>query len=156
MYAAVLVPLDGSQSAAAGIPPGLEFAKVFATRLVLLKVLPAPPNGVTDGQGRREYEALRYQAESYLESLKRSLRTRGVIIECLVRCGDPTPVILETAQSLGGALLVITPNGMSPAGPEGAHGSVATELLHRAEGPVVLIRPRTELRDPPSGVAAGR
>jgi nucleotide-binding universal stress UspA family protein len=154
MYTAVLIPLDGSQSAARAIPPALEFAKVFATRLVLLRVLPSIKG--KDGQGRRENDALRYQAESYLESLKRSLRTRGVIIECLVRCGDPASIILEAAQSLGGALLVITPHGMAPASPEGGHGRVATEILQRADGPVVVIRPRAGLGDSPSSVAVGR
>jgi nucleotide-binding universal stress UspA family protein len=150
MYPAVLVPLDGSQSAASGIPPGLEFAKVFATRLVLLRVLPSIKG--KDGQGQRENDALRYQAETYLESLKRSLRTRGVIIQCLVRCGDPVSIILETAQSLGGALVVITLHGMAPERPEDGHGRVATEILQRADGPIVVIR----LRDSPSSVAVDR
>jgi nucleotide-binding universal stress UspA family protein len=146
MYTAVLVALDGSQSAAAAIPPGLELAQAFVTRLVLLKVLPAVD--VTDGSGRRDYDALRFQAEGYLESLKRSLRTRGVRIECVVSGGDPASVILGTAESLGQALLVITAHGMAPPDPDGELGRVAQEVLRRAEGPVVVVRPRIELEGP--------
>jgi len=141
MYSAVLVALDGSQAAAAAILPALELAKALVTRLVLLKVLPT--REVNEGPGWREHEALRFQAEGYLESLGRSLRTRGVRIECLVSSGDPASVILQTAQSFGEALLVITAHGMSPANRDGGLGRVATEVLCGAEGPVLLVRPRT-------------
>jgi nucleotide-binding universal stress UspA family protein len=142
MYAAVLVVLDGSQAAAAALPPAMELAQAFMTRLVLLRVLPVIE--VKDGQGRRDDEALRIQAEGYLESLKRSLRTRGVRIECLISRGDPASVIVGTAQSLGHALLVITTHGMAPPEPEGELSRVAHDVLRKAKSPVVLVRPRAE------------
>lgn len=145
MYSAVLVPLDGSKAAASAIPAGLELAQAMSARLVLLKVLPNLED--TDGPGRRENEALRFQTEGYLESLRRSLRNRGVKIECLVSRGDPASVILGTVQALGDAMLVITAYGMAPPNSEGELGRVAQEVVRKAEGPVVLIRPRAEIQD---------
>jgi nucleotide-binding universal stress UspA family protein len=143
MYSAVLVALDGSQSAAAAIPPALELAQALMTRLVLLKVLPALE--AIDGPARRDDQSRRFQAEGYLDSLKRSLQTRGVRIECLVRRGEPASVILETAEALGNALLVITTHGMAPPDPDGEAGRVAREVLRRADGPVFVVRPPRDL-----------
>lgn len=145
MYSAVLTPLDGSKAAASAIPPALELAQALSARLVLMKVLPAVDEA--DGQRRREHEALRFQTEAYLESLKRSLRNRGVRIDCVVSRGDPAPVILETAQSLGDALLVITARGMAQPDSECELGRVAEQVLRKAQVPVVLIRPRTEIQE---------
>jgi nucleotide-binding universal stress UspA family protein len=146
MYSAVLVPLDGSSSAAAAIPTALELARAFLARLVLLRVLPSREGDAEPH--KRDDDAQRIQAEGYLESLKRSLRTRGVRIESVVSRGDPASVILGTATSLGPALLVITAHGMAPPQAEKELGRVALEVLRRSEVPVVLVRPRLDLEDP--------
>jgi nucleotide-binding universal stress UspA family protein len=140
MYLAVLVALDGSQPAAAAIPPALEMAKAFMARLILLRVVPLAVG--SDGATQRDYDAQRFQAEEYLESLRRSLRTRGVRIESLVRSGDPASEILETIRSLNHPLVVITAFGRTPPQNGGELGTVAQELLRSAEGPVVLVRPQ--------------
>jgi nucleotide-binding universal stress UspA family protein len=145
MYSAVLVPLDGSSSAAAAIPTALELAKAFLTRLVLLRVLPSREGDAESH--KRDDDAQRIQAEGYLESMKRSLRTRGVRIESVVSRGDPASVILGTATSLGQALLVITAHGMTPPEIEKELGRVALEVLRRSDVPVVLVRPRPDLED---------
>jgi nucleotide-binding universal stress UspA family protein len=138
MYSAVIVPLDGSQSAVAAIPPALELAKAFLTRLVLLRVLPSGDGTAEPSQ--RDYDAQRFQAEGYLDGLKRSLRTRGVRIESVVSSGDPASVILGTAASLGHSLLVITTHGMAPPKTDRELGRVALDVLRRSDVPVVLVR----------------
>jgi nucleotide-binding universal stress UspA family protein len=142
MYSAVVVPLDGSSSAAAAIPPALELAKAFLTRLVLLRVLPSRDGDAESSQ--RDDDAQRIQAEGYLESIKRSLRTRGVRIESVVSRGDPASVILGTAASLGQAMLVITAHGVAPAQAEKELGRVALDVLRRSDVPVFLVRPRLD------------
>jgi nucleotide-binding universal stress UspA family protein len=150
MYSAVLVPLDGSQSAAAAIPPALELAEAFVTRLVLLRVLPSRDGAAEPPQ--RDYDAQRFQAEGYLEGLKRSLRTRGVRIESVVTSGDPASVILGTATSLGHSLVVITSHGMTRPQAEKKLGGVALDVLQRSDLPVVLVHSGHDLDDPsPNG-----
>jgi nucleotide-binding universal stress UspA family protein len=139
VYLAVLVALDGSQAAASAIPPALELAAAFEARLVLLTVVPAIN---TDGARQRDYDAQRFQAEGYLESLRKSLGTKGVKIEALVRTGDPATEILAAARSLGRPLVVITAFGRTPPQADGDLGAVAQEVLHSADGPVVLVRPQ--------------
>jgi nucleotide-binding universal stress UspA family protein len=147
MYSSIIVALDGSESAAAAIPHGLEMAIRFSVQLVLLSVIPGGAPGLgTSGvlpsaSGGREHAALRSQAEGYLDSLKRSLRSSGVTIESLIREGDPASVILETARNLGDSPIVITPFGQRPSLPLGSLGSVADEVLRNAHGPVLLVRP---------------
>jgi nucleotide-binding universal stress UspA family protein len=152
MYASVLVPLDGSEAAAAALPCAVEVARRFAARLVLLTVLPAPSRA---GRRRRpaggdpvallerEEDARHSQAEGYLEGLARSLQTAGLQIESVVGNGDPASVILATAAALEQPLIVITSLGRAaPQSMEGL-GNVATEVLRRAPGPVMLVRPAT-------------
>jgi nucleotide-binding universal stress UspA family protein len=139
MYFSVLVPLDGSRAAAEAVPPALELARAFAARLVFLRVIPTE-NG-TDGPTKREYDAQRNQAEGYLESLERSLRTSGVGIDRIVEEGDPASDILALARSLPRPLLVITAFGRTQPASQGDLGTVAQEVLRKAESPVVLIRP---------------
>jgi nucleotide-binding universal stress UspA family protein len=126
-------------------------ARVFLVPLVLLRVVPVRD---TDGSHQREYDAQRSQAEGYLESLRRSLRGRGVRVESIVEGGDPASIILAKEHSLGGALVVITTHGRTSAYDEGDIGRVASEVLKKSEGPVLIIKPRTrELGDPASGEA---
>jgi nucleotide-binding universal stress UspA family protein len=146
MYTSVLVALDGSESAAAAIPHGVELAVRLSVQLVFLRVVPGAAGETHEGAnsapaGRRDRDARRSQAEGYLESLKRSLTPQGVKIEYLVREGDPAATILETARSLGQSPLVITPHGHRPPAQEGKFGAVAKEILRHAEGPVLLVRP---------------
>ena len=147
MYSSVLVALDGSEPAAAAIPYALEMAQAFAARLILLRVLlhdtafgalSAEPGPLS--LARREYDARRSQAEGYLESLKRSLGTKGVPVECLIRDGEPAATILETAGSLGQSLIVITAYGKMASLTRGGLGSVAKDVLREANGPVLLVR----------------
>lgn len=148
MYSNVLVALDGSQAAAAAIPHALEMARAFAARLILLRVLPIA-SGAEHPAGR-EYDAQRSQAEGYLDSLKRSLRNRGVKIESVIGCGDPASVILKTARSLGRPLVVITAYGRTPPQISSDFGRVALEVLKEAAGPVVFVRPPIDLHDQPT------
>jgi nucleotide-binding universal stress UspA family protein len=138
LYSAVLVALDGSEAAAAAVPRALEAARAFLVRLVLLRVV--PPIG-EEGSPQREYYSLQSQAEGYLESLKRSLRTRGVKIESIVESGEPASVILSTAQSLGTPLVVITAYGRKLHNGSDDIGSVARAVLRDADAPVLFVRP---------------
>jgi nucleotide-binding universal stress UspA family protein len=115
-------------------------AKAFTVRLVLIRVVPVARDS-NGGPQRRDYDALRFQAESYLESLKRSMGAKGVKIEAFVRTGNPAAEILEAARSFGQPLVVITTFGRTPPRADGELGAVAREVLRSADGPVLLLRP---------------
>jgi nucleotide-binding universal stress UspA family protein len=142
LYSAILVALDGSEAAAAAVPRAHEIARVFLVPLVLLRVVPRD----IESSLQREYDAQRSQAEGYLESLRRSLRTRGVRVESIVEGGDPASIILGTAHSLGSPLVVITAYGRTQSYGTGALGHVAKEVLEKAEAPVLVVKPRMSER----------
>jgi nucleotide-binding universal stress UspA family protein len=140
MYASVLVPVDGSAAAATAVPLGLEIARRFGARLVLLRVVPESGTGAGLLAGR-DYDSGRSQAEGYLDGLRRSLRSEDVKVERVIGTGDPATVILKTAEALGQPLIVLTAYGRSASQEEGAIGKVADDVLRHAGGAVVLVRP---------------
>jgi nucleotide-binding universal stress UspA family protein len=140
MYASVLVPLDGSEAAAAAVPHALAMARQFGSRLVFLRVVDEAITSQGSGS-YRDYEAQRSQAEGYLDVLKRSLQNEDLSVDRIVGSGDPAAVILQTAKLLGRPLIVITAVGRTARPEIDAIGSVANDVLRHAGGAVVLVRP---------------
>lgn len=147
MYTSVLVPLDGTEAAALAVPEALALARELGVPLVLLRVVAfGAADGVPMAAKRgaagmtREQEALRSQAEGYMDSFKESLRTWGVKVETIAAAGDPVSVILETARTLGRTLIVVSIHGKG-SDLDATLGSVAEDILRRSEAPVVFVRP---------------
>jgi len=157
MYKSVLIALDGSEQAAKAIPQGVDIAREFGARVVLLRALVPEqqyeemgpePNLQTaetsaDVMGRRDYDSQRSQAEGYLDGLKRSLRGSEVAVETRLEDGDPAEVIMRVAKSLEQPVIVITPYGksasLSPT-ETGVFGRVADQVLQRSTAPVLVAK----------------
>jgi nucleotide-binding universal stress UspA family protein len=146
-YGSVLLALDGSEAAAAGLPHAQALARSFAAPLVLLRVVressqtdrPAYAGSVSAEAIRIEHNALRSQAEGYLDGLGRYLRSRGYEVQTLLRIGEPAATILETAASLLSPLVVITSHGGGHASSGALLGRVAEQVLKGAIAPVFLV-----------------
>jgi hypothetical protein len=96
------------------VPQGADIARRFDAPLILLRVLPSEKEFEDAGPepdpqraefsadvlGRREYDSLRAQAEGYLESIKKSLRSSGVAVETRLEEGKAAGAILRVANSL--------------------------------------------------------
>jgi len=139
----ILVPLDRSTLAAAVIPIVADTARGGHATVRLLHVAPPPENRVND-EGRvvayadQEMERLSAEALDYLGTVEAQLD--GVEVERAVRFGEPAAEILLEAAAAEADLIAVATGKRSGIARE-LLGSVAEQVLRRAEVPVMLVRP---------------
>jgi nucleotide-binding universal stress UspA family protein len=153
MYANILVPLDGSSFSEHAIPYATAVARRSGARLsVVLVHAPtaaqmaelAPTPMFEDWESR-----LRQREATYLDELVGRIGGAGLDVAAERLEGDVAHELIERSKS-DADLLVLATHGR--AGLERAWlGSVADEVLHHVELPVLLVRPSGE-GPPPSEV----
>jgi len=139
----LLVPLDGSQLAAAAIPYALTLAHALDTPVDLLAVvapfpdLPSVPSAqAVEGDERRVALGI-----AYLESVATAIRTPDRTVRTAVRHGNPAGEILSAAEQGEGALVVMTTHGRT--GFERLRlGSVAQHVVRHGGTPTLVLRPQ--------------
>lgn len=140
----MLVPLDRSRTAEIILPLVSAIARGEGATVRLLLVAPMPGNRVSE-DGRvvayADQEMTRLEAEGldYLRALKMQFGPAGGV-ECAVRFGDPVAEILREAEEFGADLIAVTTEGRSAVG-RTVLGSVAEQVVRKADAPVVLMRP---------------
>jgi nucleotide-binding universal stress UspA family protein len=140
----ILVPLDQSRAAESVMPLVVAVARATGAAMQLLLVKPAPENRMgEDGRvvAYADQEQARLEAEGldYLQGLTR--QCGGVSdVECAVRFGDPVVEILREAEELDADLIAVTTEGRSALG-RTVLGSVAEQIVKKADAPVMLVRP---------------
>ena len=142
MYNRVLVPVDGSDVAAAVLPFILGIAGPLDFEVMLLRVSqPVSPVALetTRYVEVEDAEAVRAEMEAYLKGLAATLESRGVRVKTLVRRGDPVTEILAAARDEKADLIAMTTHGRR--GPARVLlGSVAESVLRHADVPVFMLR----------------
>jgi nucleotide-binding universal stress UspA family protein len=140
----ILVPLDRSRTAETVLPLVITLARGSGAAIRLLVVEPVPESRV-DKDGRvvayADQEQARLEAEGldYLRALTR--QCGGVSdVECVVRFGDPVDEILREAGAFEADLIAVTTEGRSALG-RTVLGSVAEQIVKKADAPVMLVRP---------------
>ena len=144
----LLVPLDGSPLAERALDVADEIS-ADGTTLVLVRVAPParrfPPDPtirttVTVEDEEAERRGLS-EGEAYLDRVAHGLEGTGRAIERDVRVGSPAEEILATARDHAADLIVMATHGTT--GPaRWLLGSVADQVVRRAEGPVLLVSAR--------------
>jgi len=140
----ILVPLDESVAAEAVVPLVAAIARDSGATVRLLRVSRMPENRVT-GDGRvvayADQEMARLESEGidYLRTVEMHL-DRGCDVDCVVRFGDAVAEILDEAEEFGADLIAVTTAGRSALG-RTVLGSVAEQVVRKAEAPVILMRP---------------
>lgn len=139
----IVVPLDGSQTAAAVLPAVRELARCSAAEIVLLRVVQGEPAApvitalpVVEPAPNTSAE---HEATDYVGSIGKTAEGWGVPVRTLVQVGDPASVILDTAKDLYADLIAMSTHGVG-----GLRrfflGSVAERVVRHAEAPVLLFR----------------
>jgi nucleotide-binding universal stress UspA family protein len=157
MYQRIVVPLDGSETAALAVPHAQALAQKFGSTVHLVRAVHtlgelaqvATPSLATaafsqDVISRQDEASEQSAARAYLDAVRKELQADGVKTETRVREGAPAAQILEAARAAGADVIIMTAYGAG-----GAHtraeravfGGVADEVLRRSHIPVLLIRP---------------
>jgi nucleotide-binding universal stress UspA family protein len=139
----ILVPLDETTEHEGILPLIADIARPAAATVRLLHVAPAPDNVVTeDGQviAYMDQEAARLRAKwrDYVRTVEPLLGDAD--LECEVRFGNALAEILAEAEEFGADLIAVTTSSRKTL-KDRLLGSVAADLMKRAQAPVLLLRP---------------
>jgi len=138
MFKSIVLALDGSEAARAGIPVATELAKVGEGRIVIAHV---EERMATKGRAPVHADEEGIQAE--LEAVVEDLEGQG--IEASIRMGDVMAggsgvahAIADIAERANADLIVAGTRGHTPL--EGLLvGSVTQRLLHIAKQPILVV-----------------
>jgi nucleotide-binding universal stress UspA family protein len=137
----ILVPLDGSDTAAAVIPFVLEISSQASAKLVLVTAVQQV--GVWDAtltmQVMEREEEL---AQQYLAEQAEQLRAAGASVDTRITRGEAAEGVLSIADSEGADLVAISTHGRSGVS-RWLFGSVASRILQSCTTPVLFLHPKT-------------
>lgn len=128
----LLLPVDGSDLALEALPGVVEFAELFETRIVLLRVLEAKKR-------RAGTAAEKAEAEKQLKAIAKTIEKQGVETIRLVETGEPVDQILKAVRFHEVDLIAMTTHGRSGLS-RAVTGSVTEEILRSATVPVLVTR----------------
>jgi nucleotide-binding universal stress UspA family protein len=128
----ILVPLDGTPSAAAAVPAASALARALGAQISLLRVIPRPATALDP-----HVEDLR-EACTYLEGVAAHTQPADRV-GTHVRSGEVTQSILTEIDERGVDLVVMATRGHGGI-VRAVLGSVASEMVARSPAPVVLLR----------------
>jgi nucleotide-binding universal stress UspA family protein len=143
MYARVLIPLDGSETAEAILPFAERIAGPVDAEVCLLRVVEpvsaVPRLGTGEVGGPAALDARRLEATRYLAETAHRLECQGLRVRTLVTPGVPEREIVDVARREKADLIAMSTHGRRGLG-RVVHGSVAEDVLGGAEVPVLLVR----------------
>jgi nucleotide-binding universal stress UspA family protein len=144
MFKNILIPVDGSATAALAVDKAIALAKAFQSEVTAIYVIdPYPFAGVGAdfAYGQSQYlSAATAEANTTLASARAALEGAGVSVKTsVVEAHAIYRGILDTAASLGADLIVMGSHGRR--GIEKlVLGSVAQKVLSDAHLPVMVVR----------------
>jgi nucleotide-binding universal stress UspA family protein len=156
----IIVPLDGSRLSAQAIPYASEMGKRFDAEVILVRVLPqAGLSLIPPSAGAEESAAIDIipqearirdvdnasNAKRYLMNWTQSLKAQGVKVSYQVTIGTPAKSIMELAQAQQASLIVMMSHGRG-AFKRAIMGSVADEILRGSHLPVLIVRPKDDIK----------
>ena len=149
-YQHILMPLDGSGMAEQVLPYVEALIEPNRTSIFLVSVLVTDvgertvtlltsyPPGLQLATTARHHAEM--QLRTYLRGMASRLRTQGAIVHTAIRYGAPADEILRYAADIDADLVSMTTHGLSGLS-RWVYGNVTGQVLHRAQSPVLLVRP---------------
>ena len=146
----LLVPLDGSEESEASLPWATKLAQERGLTLTLARVAEYPNFGAgaypEETMDVQTYELVleveEDEAKTYLTRIREQVAETGVPVETIMRDGKPSMTLLDLADELSAAAIVIASHGRSGV-KRFVLGSVARQLVSHASTPVFLVRATT-------------
>jgi nucleotide-binding universal stress UspA family protein len=146
----ILVPLDGSVFGEAALPCAEELARVSKAEIILMQSV-SPHHFEIDLAETRSPHLSKLSEEylvhakavagDYLAGIEKRLSQSGIAARSVVEIGPPAERIIACAKSNAADVIALSTHGRSGLSAL-MMGSVANKVLHYAEVPVLLVRPR--------------
>lgn len=146
----ILLPLDGSAFGEAALPYAEELARASNAEIILMQSVTPHSFEVDLAETRsphlsklsEEYaEHAKAAARDYLAGIVKGLSQRGISARAVVEIGPPAETIIASAKSNAVDVIALSTRGRSGLSAL-VMGSVANKVLHYAEVPVLLVKPR--------------
>jgi len=146
----ILVPLDGSVFGEAALPCVEELARVSKADVILIQAVTPHHLEIDLAESRsphlaklsEEYvEHATAAARDYLAGIEKRLSESGIAARSVVEVGLPAERIIACAKNNAVDIIALSTHGRSGLSAL-MMGSVANKVLHYAEVPVLLVRPR--------------
>jgi nucleotide-binding universal stress UspA family protein len=144
----IIVPLDGSPLSEAAVPVALDIAEACASDVVFIMAVRFPYYGVS-GPGIEYYAGdygiaeQRREALEYLSRFVQMAESKGLKARAHAAIGNAAFRIIEEAESLQGAMIVMTTHG-SGGFKRWVIGSVTDKVVRSAGMPVLVLPPKVE------------
>ena len=143
MYDVIVLTTDGSELAETAAERGLAIAEVHEAAVRVICVAETGPFDEVrlPGDAASAEEAIRGQAETYVERLAERARSLGLDVETEVRTGTPKNGIVDYASSVDADLIVLGTHGRGGV-KRAVLGSVAEHVVRVSDVDVLVVRDR--------------
>ena len=138
-----LVATDGSPGACEAVEQGTALAREAGAAITLVSVRHAPLPVLGDPYYRRTLSAELARARAVVEQAAAAVVAAGVEVETEILEGNPAESIAELARSHGVDLIIVGSRGRGGI-VGGLLGSVSEGVVHRADRPVLVVKPRSK------------
>jgi nucleotide-binding universal stress UspA family protein len=138
VYKHILVPLDNSPTDAAILAHIRPLARLTGARLTLVHVADGFMARNQENLGLAESEEMR-QDRAYLDKCQKEFAAEGFEAASFLACGEPSKQIVEIAARERCDLIAMSTHGHRLLS-DLVLGSVASEVRHMTEIPVLLVR----------------
>jgi nucleotide-binding universal stress UspA family protein len=136
-----LIATDGSPGACEAVAQGTALAREAGASITLVCVRHAPLPVLGDPYYQRTLSAELARARAVVDQAVAGVVAAGVEVDTEVLEGHPADGIAELARSRGVDLIIVGSRGRgSIAG--ALLGSVSEGVVHRADRPVLVVKPR--------------
>jgi nucleotide-binding universal stress UspA family protein len=141
----ILIATDGSPGAAVAVEEGVWLAKMLGAKAIFVAVARSPLPVFGEPYYQRLLTADLGRARAAITAAIPAAEERQVPCATEIVEGAPAEAILEIARGRGVDLIVVGSRGRGAVA--GALlGSVSAEVVHRADRPVLVARPRALAR----------
>jgi nucleotide-binding universal stress UspA family protein len=142
----ILSAADGSPGAQLAVEEGVWLAKMLGAKVIFVAVARPPLPLLGDPYYQRALSADLGSARAAIASAIPAAEERSVPYEAEVVVGVPAEAIRELARTRTVDLIVVGSRGRG-AVTGAVLGSVSADIVHRADRPVLVARPRMRVRD---------
>ena len=141
----IVIATDGSAGASTAVEQGVWLAKMLGATVTFVAVARAPLPVLGDPYYQRALTHDLAKARTAIADAILVAEERHVSYETEIVEGSPVHKILEVASAHGADMIVVVSRGRGAVA--GALlGSVSSELVHRADRPVLVARPSVAAR----------